>query len=242
VHPFDSPIPIEFLSNKNDCSLFAFGSHTKKRPNNLILGRLFDHHVLDMLELGVENFKSCFSFATEKVSAGNRPCFIFVGLEFQQKEEYKKLSNLLLDFYQGTRAKMANLIGLEYVIVCTVVAEKICFRTYRILLKKSGTRIPRVELEEMGPSFDLVIRRSQFASTDLNKMAFSVSKILKPKKEKNIALTDFATAGTLHIGKQDLSKMATKKMKGLNKKRKSDESTTPNSETDNQQKKVKVQE
>lgn len=33
-----------------------------------------------------------------------------------------------------------------------------------ILLKKSGGHLPRVELEEMGPSFDFEMRRSQLAS------------------------------------------------------------------------------
>ena len=36
-----------------------------------------------------------------------------------------------------------------------------------MVLKKSGTRIPRVELEEMGPRMDLVLRRSHLASDDL---------------------------------------------------------------------------
>ena len=40
-------------------------------------------------------------------------------------------------------------------------------RSYKIVLKKSGTRIPRVELEEMGPRMDLVLRRSHLASDDL---------------------------------------------------------------------------
>jgi hypothetical protein len=44
---------MEFLSQKNDASLFAFGTHSKKRPHNLVFGRLFDHHILDMVETGV---------------------------------------------------------------------------------------------------------------------------------------------------------------------------------------------
>ena len=36
-----------------------------------------------------------------------------------------------------------------------------------MILKKSGSRLPRVELEEMGPRMDLTLRRSHLASDDL---------------------------------------------------------------------------
>jgi len=42
---------------------------------------------------------------------------------------------------------------------------------FRIQLKKSGTRVPRVELEEVGPSADLVLRRTKIASDDLYRRA-----------------------------------------------------------------------
>ena len=49
----------------------------------------------------------------------------------------------------------------------------------RILLKKSGSQIPRIELEEMGPSLDLVVRRSHLASDDLMKQACRQPKATK---------------------------------------------------------------
>ena len=41
----------------------------------------------------------------------------------------------------------------------------------RILLKKSGSRVPRVELQEVGPAADLVLRRTKIASDDLYRRA-----------------------------------------------------------------------
>lgn len=39
IHVFDDENQMEFLSQKNDASLFMIGSHTKKRPSNLVLVR-----------------------------------------------------------------------------------------------------------------------------------------------------------------------------------------------------------
>src|SRR5690349_13956090 len=44
--PFEDASKLEFLTKKNDGALFAFASHSKKRPNNLILGRTYDGHIL----------------------------------------------------------------------------------------------------------------------------------------------------------------------------------------------------
>lgn len=224
VLPFEDVSSLEFFSQTTDASLFAFGNHSKKRPNNLILGRMFDHHLLDMMEVGIENYKGLKDFKVEKSAIGNKPSFIFIGEEFEQKEDFKKLSNLILDIFSGYRTSSINLVGLEHVIICTSTPEKVYFRTYRIKLKKSGTKLPRVELEEMGPSFDIKIRRTQFASNDLMKEALKVPKETKPKKIKNNKRNDLFTTGNIHMERQDLSNMIGKQSKALrNQKRKSTE-------------------
>lgn len=60
IHPFDeastSIASLEFWANKNDTSMFVFGQTTKKRPHGLTFVRMFDGKVLDMAEVGVENW------------------------------------------------------------------------------------------------------------------------------------------------------------------------------------------
>lgn len=58
IHPFENSDSLAFWSKKNDASLFLVGLHSKKRPNNLVFARTFDSEVLDMMELGIESFKS----------------------------------------------------------------------------------------------------------------------------------------------------------------------------------------
>uniref|UniRef100_A0A3Q3F6V6 Ribosome production factor 2 homolog n=1 Tax=Labrus bergylta TaxID=56723 RepID=A0A3Q3F6V6_9LABR len=211
---------IEFFSKKTDCSLFLFGSHNKKRPNNLIFGRLFDFHVLDMVELGIEKYVSLSDIKASKCPEGTKPMLVFAGEAFDMDNEHKRLKSLLIDFFRGPTVSAVRLAGLEHVLHFTALEGKVYMRSYRCLLKKSGCRTPRIELEEIGPSLDLVLRRTHLASDDLYKLAHRRPKALKIRKKKNVSHDAFGTKfGRVHMQKQDLTKLQTRKMKGLRKRR-----------------------
>jgi ribosome production factor 2 len=217
--PMEDPTPIEFLAKKNAAPLFAFGSHNKKRPNNLILGRTYDDVVMDLVELGVENYKPMSSFKNEKTSLGSKPVVHFSGEAFETQFDYGRLKNLFLDFFQGPKIDNVRLNGIESVISIVAHEGVIRFRNYRIHLKKSGTRLPRVELEEMGPRFDMRMRRNEFASEDLFKRSLKQPKELKPKKTKNIDKSALGTTfGRVHMERQDYGRLSTRSMKGLKNK------------------------
>lgn len=220
TRPFEDSTSLEFFSKKTDCSLFLFGSHNKKRPNNLIFGRLFDFHVLDMIELGIEKYAFLSDIKTSKCPEGTKPMLVFAGEAFDMDNEHKRLKSLLTDFFRGPAVPSVRLAGLELVLHFTALEGKIYMRSYRSLLKKSGCRTPRIELEEIGPSFDFVLRRAHLASDDLYKTAHRRPKARKPRKKKNISHDTFGTKfGRLHMQRQDLTKLHTRKMKGLRKRK-----------------------
>ena len=100
--PFENNASVEFLCQKNDASLFVMGSHTKKRPHNLVFGRTYDGHVLDMLEFGVENYKGIDTFkGVEQPMAGSKPCLYFGGNEWENSETLQITKNLLIDLFRG---------------------------------------------------------------------------------------------------------------------------------------------
>jgi ribosome production factor 2 len=57
----------------------------------------------------------------------------------------------------------------------------VLLRQYTIKLKKSGTRVPRIVLKEMGPSLDLTVRRHRAAPAELEKEACKQPKLGKKK-------------------------------------------------------------
>nr|CAX70008.1 Brix domain-containing protein 1 [Schistosoma japonicum] len=57
VLPFEDLSFIEKMCSKFDCSMFVVGMHSKKRPHNIIIGRLHDGELLDMFELGIKMYK-----------------------------------------------------------------------------------------------------------------------------------------------------------------------------------------
>jgi len=229
ILPFEDILPVERAAQKHDCSLFSFATHSKKRPHNLILGRMFDHHLLDMFELGIEDFKGLADFQNAKISTGTKPCMVFCGTAFEDENEFIRLKNLFIDFFRGVEAEDIRLQGFEHALLFTAFEGKIFFRSYRILMKKSGTRVPRIEVEEIGPSMTLTMRRNRMGSDDLFKTACKQPKQLKPKKVKNISKDVFGSKlGRIHMEKQDLGNLQTRKMKGLKKPTEKKEKNTEN--------------
>ncbi|KAK9921165.1 hypothetical protein M0R45_029688 [Rubus argutus] len=191
VCPFENggETSLEFFSHQTDCSLFVYGSHTKKRPDNLVIGRMYDHHIYDLIEVGVENFKRMDSFSYDKKLSprvGSKPFICFIGDGFDNVEELKHLKEVLLDLLRGEVVEKLNLAGLDRVYLCTATSSKKVFLTQCALrLKKSGTVVPRTELVEVGPSMDLVVRRHRLPNDSLRKEAMRVVRD-QPKKDKNI--------------------------------------------------------
>lgn len=218
-HPFEDQSNIEFLCKKNDSSLFMFGSNTKKRPNNLIVGRTYNHQVLDMVEFGIENFKPMVEFKVPKITVGVKPLILFSGQAFNEQDDYKRIHNLFIDLFSANTMTKLNLNNVEHVIYLSAIDEKILFRCYKIAYKKSGCQSPRVELNEMGPHFDMTVRRTRFASKDLFKKACFQQFSRKPNKTKNIDKTPLGdTMGRIHMDRQDYSKLKIRRLKGLNPK------------------------
>ncbi|KAG1723471.1 Brix domain-containing protein [Suillus paluster] len=245
IRPFEDASSLEFWASKNDASMFLMGQSTKKRPAGLVIARTFDSKVLDMCELGVDKFVSMAEFKTPKSTPGHKPMMHFASELFDTHPRFIQLKSLLMDFFNGEVIESICLPGLEHVISVSLAPApslqapnpilgssqeddvqnlpKVHIRTYTIKLLPSGTRVPRVELTEMGPFLDLSLRRHQDADPEVWKAAMRRPKLKKTdlekglgKKKKNMEVDEMGDLrGRVHVAKQDLSKLQTRKMKGL---------------------------
>ncbi|KAE8229035.1 hypothetical protein CF326_g6010 [Tilletia indica] len=102
------------------------------------------------------------------------------------------------------------------------------FRVYTVALLASGTRLPKVQLNECGPRFVFDLRRRKPALPDLLRASLKRPKNALERntqgkqgtKRKNLDTDDMGDlVGQIHVGKQDLSKLQTRKMVGLKKNR-----------------------
>lgn len=227
IKPFENggETSLEFFSMKTDCSIFVYGSHSKKRPDNLVIGRTYDHHIYDLVEVGVENFKPMESFKYDKKLApliGSKPMIAFVGEGFENVEELKHFKEVLLDLLRGEVVENLNLVGLDRVYVCTAISSNRVFLSHcGLRLKKSGTKVPRMELVEVGPSMDLVVRRHRLPNDSLKKAAMKTARDQPKKKVKNVG--DDAVEGKIgkiYIPDQKVGEMAViDKSKGVKRER-----------------------
>jgi ribosome production factor 2 len=231
IHPFEDVTSLEFFSEKNDASILVFGSSSKKRPHTLTMIRTFAYKTLDMLELHLqpESFRTLEQFKNKKCAVGLKPMLLFSGTPFESpvQNEYTLAKSFFIDFFKGEPADKVDVEGLQYMVSIsardTVDGEAkpmIHLRVYLIKTKKSGQRLPRVEVEEMGPRMDFRICRMKEPDESMLKDAMKKARTTQERPKKNIQ-TDIVgdKIGRIHLGKQDLKELQTRKMKGLKRSR-----------------------
>ncbi len=175
---------------------------------------------------------------TPKSTPGHRQLMVFQSPLFSTHPTYQLIKSMLLDFFNGHALESIPLMGLEGVICVSAgpmastsdaapdakeVLPLVHLRVFTLKLLATPTRLPKVQLIPMGPSIDFSIRRTQFGAPEILSLAYKRPKLDKKdvekglgKKRKNIETDDMGDlVGRIHLGKQDLSNLQVRKMKGL---------------------------
>lgn len=203
--------------------------------------------MLELL-VDVETFRSLSQFKNAKTAVGLKPLLSFSGSAFESPtaNAYTQAKSIFLDLFKGPDVPNVDVEGLQYMIHFSVNEERsegvkpmIHMRCYLIKTKKSGGTLPKVDVEEMGPRIDFRVGRTKEADPEMWKEAMrkpknlEVSLIrghtcalhdtdhnLQPKTKKNIETDPIGDKlGRIHVGRQDLGQLQTRKMKGLKRSR-----------------------
>jgi len=95
--------------------------------------------------------------------------------------DYAILIKIMVSYMQVV--ENLNLVGVDHAYVCTAISSNRVFLSHcGLRLKKSGTKVPRMELEEVGPSMDFVVRRHHLPNDSLRKEAMKTTRE-QPKKK-----------------------------------------------------------
>ena len=212
---------IEFLCKKNNTTFFALSSHNKKHPMNITLGCLFDFHLLDYFDFEVTNFLPMSYFKTDTViNSDLKPIIIFQGELFESDFNYDRLKKFFLDFFQLYDKESIIISEMRRIMAISIEKDEkiVKIRNYQIngnLTSKAN--LSKINLIEIGPSFDLKERRFTLGDEVLYKKTLKQPKGIKEVKEKNIEKNKILgeKRGRIHMQKQNLSAVSLKKFKKI---------------------------
>jgi ribosome production factor 2 len=176
-----------------------------------------------------------------KCTPGHRPLLHFASDLFDAHPALAQLKSQLMCMFATPNGEPIHLAGIEHVISVTLgppttsaalneetpstELPKVHIRVYTLTLRRSGVRTPNVSLTAMGPAIDLRVRRTQAPDAVLLKESLKRPRLAKTdvakglgKKKKNLEVDEMGDLrGRVHVAKQDLGKLQTRKMKGLKK-------------------------
>lgn len=151
--------------------------------------------------------------------------------------KYAMAKSLLTDFFRGDSSPdKIDVEGLSHIIVCTAAEGDAAevegadgtstslpllqLRVYALRTKRSGQRLPRIELEEIGPRLDMRLGRFKEPDVEMQKQSMRKPKTTEARTKKNIETDGMGDkVGRVHPGKQDMGELQTRKMKGLKRQR-----------------------
>ena len=220
ILPFEDENSLEFLMKKNESSLFCYASHNKKRPNNLIFGRSFDDHILDMFEVGVKKYQSLMDFRKNPSKAiGSKPALLFLGDGWINEPSLGRLKSLFLDFFRGVEVSSISLRGLDHVMMFAVSDDDI---------EGSLANIPGLQLDKMALSQRSTSKRAVYIRNYT--LQYPLSGIPVGQAPKQIHLTPMGPHLDLELRRSrmapsDLWKKAIKQPAALRPKKVKNEST-----------------
>ena len=159
-----------------------------------------------MMELYVvqDTARTLIQFKGQKCKIGVKPLLSFSGSQFENPiaNQYTLAKSMFVDFFRGSETQTIDVEGLQLLISFFAGEDgpegepaQIHMRCWKIVTKRSGQKVPRVEVEVIGPRVDFTIGRIKEADEALRKQAMKVAK----GSEVRPSLPSFAVGMVAHL-------------------------------------------
>ena len=143
--------------------------------------------MLDMIEMGVmqDTARTISQFKCDKPTLGVKPMLAFSGTAWDDpsRSEYVLAKSIFTGFFRGAEVNEIDVEGLQLLISFFAGEESevglkplIQMRCYRLITKRSGSKVPKVDVEEIGPRIDFKVGRSREADSGMMKEALRKAK------------------------------------------------------------------
>ncbi|EEQ81586.1 hypothetical protein NCER_101927 [Vairimorpha ceranae BRL01] len=187
--PFKQYNLIEKILKTHEAKLFiTFTS------SHIILGRSFNNEIIDMLKFKIKHYEKSFK-GTVSAELNMKYTILLININD------KRIENLFIDLLNMKSSKIC-LQNIKYTWVITNIKGIFIIKYCRILENN--------DLEDVGPCFELELEDKYHCTEETYKK--SLGKI--EKKNKSITKNQFNDEiGILHIDKQDLREIKTRKYK-----------------------------
>ena len=160
-------------------------------------------------------------FKVDKVvNSDLKPIIIFQGELFESDFNYDRLKKFFIDFFQLYDKENIVISEMRRIICISIENDEkiIKIRNYQIngnLTDKNN--LSKINLVEIGPSFDLKERKFTLGDEVLYKKTLKQPKGIKETKEKNIEKNKILgeKRGRIHMQKQNLGAVSLKKFKKI---------------------------
>ena len=181
---------IEFLCEKNNCSLFTFTSDIKKRPMDITFGFTFNHSILDAFNFEVTNYIPIEYFHNKDITIDSymKPLLFFQGELFESDFEYERVKKYFIDYFRLYDVETAIISELKRIIVISIDNNDkiIKIRNYQIEGEIKENNLNNLNFIEIGPSLDLKVRKFFIGDEEQYKKSLKQPKALMDIKKKNI--------------------------------------------------------
>ena len=176
---FSFPKEISALSSfSGTLNCLNLRKHSKKKPDCVIFGRIFDKKLLDMVELQITKFEEIEStIGWNSIPMNAIPVILFHGTGFETDPHKKRIKNLIHDMLnRHVYLEEADLVStIKFVVSVIEKDDTLYLRFYTSIILPSaltsGTWKEGDNLVEIGPRVNLKILRKNLADEQTYKRA-----------------------------------------------------------------------